>query len=102
MADRLPAGRPFAVRLWYVLVALAGVAFGLVAERRPFGEDLLLHPLMVFCLTVALALLVLRIATARPVPDLIPDRALMLGCIVGLVAFLAGNFIAAHAPAAFR
>jgi hypothetical protein len=102
MADRRPAGRPFAVRLWYALVAAGGGAFGLIAERRPFGESLLLHPLMVFCLSVALALLVLRVAIARPVPDVIPDRALMLGCVLGLVAFLAGNFIAAHALGALR
>jgi hypothetical protein len=33
-------------------------------------------------------------ALARPVPEVIPDRALMLGCVLGLAAFLAGNFMA--------
>jgi hypothetical protein len=30
----------------------------------------------------------------RPVPEVIPDRALLLGCAVGLALFLAGNFVA--------
>jgi hypothetical protein len=33
---------------------------------------------------------------ARPVPEVIADRALMLGCVLGLAMFLAGNFGAAH------
>jgi len=32
-------------------------------------------------------------AVARPVPDLIPERALVSGCLLGAAAFLAGNFI---------
>jgi hypothetical protein len=30
------------------------------------------------------------------VPELIPDRALGLGCAAGVGLFLAGNFVAAH------
>jgi len=33
------------------------------------------------------------VAVARPVPDLIPERALVSGCLLGAAAFLAGNFI---------
>jgi hypothetical protein len=95
-ADRPAAGRPFAARAWYGLVALAGFGFGLFADRRPFGDDILAHPLVVFFVLVGLALLVLRAVLARPVPEVIPDRALMLGCVLGLAMFLAGNFAAAH------
>ena len=76
-----------------------GFGFGLVAERRPFGDDLLAHPLVVYFIVVGLALLALRMALGRPVPDVIPERALVLGCVIGLALFLAGNFIAVHALA---
>jgi hypothetical protein len=78
-------------------MALAGFGFGLFADRRPFGDDILVHPLMVFFILVGLALLALRVVLARPVPEVIPDRALMIGCVLGLAMFLAGNFVAAHA-----
>ena len=43
-----------------------------------------------------MALLVLRVAGARPVPELIAERALLAGCLLGAAAFLAGNWAAAH------
>lgn len=85
-----------AVTWWYGAAASAGFGFGLIGERRPFGEDILAHPLVVYCLAVALALLVLRVAMRRPVPEIIPERALVAGCAAGLVAFLAGNFVATY------
>jgi hypothetical protein len=77
-------------------MALGGLAFGLAAECRPFGEDLILHPLAIFYALVALALLALRVALRRPVPDLIPERMLLAGCVLGAVTFLAGNWIDTH------
>ena len=56
----------------------------------------LAHPLSVFFILVGLSLLALRFILARPVPDVIPDRALMLGCALGLAMFLTGNFVTAH------
>lgn len=97
-ADRPGAGRPIAVRAWYGAVALGGFAFGLFADRRPFGNDVLLHPLIVFFILVGLGLLALRVALARPVPEVIADRSLMLGCALGLAMFLVGNFVAANTP----
>jgi hypothetical protein len=32
----------------------------------------------------------------RPVQEIIPDRLLVFGCIVGLAAFLIGNWLATH------
>jgi hypothetical protein len=81
---------------WYGVVAIVGLGFGLLGERRPFGEDVLAHPLVIYCLSVAAGLLVLRFVSGRPVPDIIPERALARGCALGLAAFLVGNFIAAH------
>jgi len=81
---------------WYCGVAVLGLAFGLLGERRPFGDDVLAHPLIIFALAVAGGLLVLRFVSQRPVPDIIPERALVRGCALGLAAFLVGNFIAAH------
>jgi hypothetical protein len=74
-AGRLDIGRPCARVWWFGLMGLAGFGFGLLADRRPFGDDMLLHPLVVFFVLVGLSLLVLRMALARPVPDVIPDRA---------------------------
>lgn len=81
-------------------MALGGFVFGLVAERKPFGEDILLHPLVLFFAAAGVGLLVLRAALARPVPEIISERALLFGCLAGLAAFLAGNAFAAYWPAA--
>jgi hypothetical protein len=81
---------------WYGTIAVSGLGFGLLGERRPFGEDVLAHPLIVYCLAVAGGLLVLRFVNKRPVPEMIPERVLGRGCALGLAMFLVGNFIAAH------
>jgi hypothetical protein len=53
----------------------------------------------VFFGLVAAGLIVLRLARGRPVPELIPERALVVGCVVGAAGFLAGNWVAAHVVA---
>jgi hypothetical protein len=82
--------------IWYAAMALAGLAFGLIGERRPFGDGIFAHPLVALFILVGVALLVLRVALARPVPEVIAERALMVGCFIALAAFLAGNFASAH------
>ena len=77
-------------------MCIGGLAFGLIGDRRPFGEDVLTHPLTVFFVLVGAGLLTMRIVAARPVPELISDRALFYGCALGLAAFLAGNFVATY------
>ena len=77
-------------------MALGGFGFGLLGDRRPFGTDVLTHPFVIFFAVVAVAILVLRVAGARPVPELIAERALLAGCLLGAAAFLAGNWAAAH------
>jgi hypothetical protein len=77
-------------------MVLGGLAFGLFADRRPFGDDVLAHPLAVFFIAVAAGLLILRVAAQRPVPELIPDRMLLFGCFAGLAAFLVGNWVGSH------
>ena len=81
---------------WFAAMALGGFGFGLLGDRRPFGTDVLAHPFVIFFAVVAVALVVLRLACARPVPELIPERALVIGCLLGAAAFLAGNWAAAH------
>jgi hypothetical protein len=76
-----------------------GFAFGLLGDRRPFGETLLGHPIVVFAAIAGLGLLVLRVARGRPVPEVIPERALVVGFLLGVAAFLAGNWIGAHVVA---
>ncbi len=94
-----PGTSSAALHWWYGLMAAGGFVFGLSGDRRPFGTDVLAHPLVVFFAVVAVALMVLRIARARPVPELIPERALVIGCLVGGAAFLAGNWVVAHVVA---
>ena len=79
-------------------MAMGGLGFGAFGDRRPFGEGMLFHPLVMFFVVVGVALLALRIAMARPVPELISDRALAIGCVAGLAAFLGGNLLAAYLP----
>jgi len=81
---------------WYGLMAAAGFGFGVVAERRPFGENVLAHPFIVFFIVTGLALIGLRLWLARPVPEVIPERALLIGCVAGVIAFLAGNWLMVH------
>jgi len=89
-----PATR--ALTWWFGLMVAGGLAFGLFADGRPFGDDVLAHPLSVFFIVVCVGLLALRVIAARPVPELIPDRMLLFGCCAGLAAFLAGNFVGSH------
>jgi drug/metabolite transporter (DMT)-like permease len=83
-------------RWWLFAIALGGLGFGLAAERRPFGDGFFAHPLIAFFILVGIGLIVLRAALARPVPEIIPERALLLGCFIGLALFLAGNWIGVH------
>jgi hypothetical protein len=43
---------------WYGLVMAGGLGFGLIGERRPFGNDTLAHPLVVYFAAVAVGLLI--------------------------------------------
>jgi hypothetical protein len=91
--------RPAASRAqiwWYTLMAAGGLLFGLLGDNRPFGTGVLAHPFVILFAVVAAALLILRVTSGRPVPELIPERALVIGCFVGGAAFLAGNWIAAQ------
>jgi hypothetical protein len=76
-------------------MSVVGFGFGLLADRRPFGEALIVHPLVMFFIVVGLGLIALRVLLARPVPEVISDRALIAGCVLGAAAFLAGNFVSA-------
>ena len=81
---------------WYGAVCIAGLGFGLLGERRPFGQSILAHPFIVYAFVAAAGLLVIRVVRQQPVPELIPERALGLGCAAGVALYLAGNFIAVH------
>ena len=91
-----PKRRPVAGRIltwWFGAMSVVGVAFGMFADQRPFGDDVLEHPLVMMFLVVGIGLIVLRAALRRPVPEMIPDRLLLFGCFVGLAAFLIGNWL---------
>ena len=95
----MPAAKPtrFGAEIyWYGAMVIGGLGFGLLGERRPLGNDIFAHPLILFFIVAIAGLLVLRAALARPVPEVIPERPLLLGCFAGLAAFLLGNWIAAH------
>jgi hypothetical protein len=88
------AGRRSVLISWYASIVPGGFVFGTLADWRPFGENALFHPLVMFFVIVGLGLLALRVLMARPVPEVISDRALAVGCVLGLFMFLAGNFVA--------
>jgi len=73
-----------------------GFTFGLLADRRPFGEAPLANPIVVFAAVAGLGLLILRIVLRRPVPDVIPERAIVVGFLLGTAAFLVGNWTGVH------
>ena len=77
-------------------MAIGGLCFGLTAERRLFGDGVFAQPLVAFFILVGAALLIMRVALARPVPEIIPERALLLGCVAGLAMFLVGNWLGVH------
>jgi peptidoglycan/LPS O-acetylase OafA/YrhL len=81
---------------WFGLMSVAGLGFGAYADKRPFGNDILEHPLVILFVMVGAALLALRFALRRPVPEIIPDRLLLAGCLIGLAAFLIGNWLAVN------
>jgi nucleoside phosphorylase len=74
-------------------MALGGLAVGLNAERRPFGDDVLAHPLIIFFVLVAVGLLLMRVVTQRMIQEVLPERILLFGCAAGIAAFLAGNWL---------
>ena len=97
--SQLPRKRPPPGRIlvwWFAAMSVAGVLFGAFAEQRPFGDDVLAHPVVVLFIVVGIGLVALRLAIGRPVQEIIPDRLLVIGCLVGLAAFLIGNWLAVH------
>jgi hypothetical protein len=84
------------VTVWLGLMVFGGFIFGLIAERRPFGDDFFANPFVLFFIVVGVGLMLLRLIAARPVPELVPERALVLGCLAGAVSFLAGDWIGTH------
>ena len=51
----------------FYVSALFGALFGVSAEQRPFGDDVLTHPIVLLFVVVAIGLLVLRFVLRRPV-----------------------------------
>jgi hypothetical protein len=94
-----PPSHPRTLTWWYGLMALGGMGFGLIGDRRPFGTGFFAHPLMVFFIVVAGALLALRFALARPLTELVSDRTLVIGCLIGAASFLLGNWFAVNLAA---
>jgi hypothetical protein len=92
--------RSTAALWWRVLMIAGGFAFGLFADRRPFGETFFGQPVVVFAALAGLGLLLLRVVLRRPVPEVIPERAMVVGFFLGIAAFLAGNWIGVHLIAA--
>jgi hypothetical protein len=50
----------------------------------------------VFAGLAGLGLVILRVVLQRPVPDVIPERAMIVGFLFGIAAFLVGNWVGAH------
>ncbi|MBX9773367.1 MAG: hypothetical protein K2Y71_03050 [Xanthobacteraceae bacterium] len=87
---------------WRLATIAGGFLFGLFADRRPLGESFLAHPIVVYAGIAGLGLLVLRLALRRPVPEVIPERAIVVGFALGIAAFLVGNYRRASYLAALK
>jgi hypothetical protein len=85
-----------AAQWWRGLMIAGGFAFGVFADRRPFGETFFGQPIVVFAALAGLGLLLLRVVLRRPVPEVISERAMVIGFFLGIAAFLAGNWIGVH------
>jgi hypothetical protein len=81
---------------WRLAMIAGGFIFGHYGDRRPFGDSFLAHPIMVYAGIAGLGLLVLRVTLRRPVPEVIPERAIVVGFLLGIAAFLVGNFVGVH------
>lgn len=81
---------------WFGAAIAAGTGFGLIGDRRPFGDGVFAHPLLMLFIAGIAAMLILRVVISRPVPDLISERMLLVGCVVALAAFLVGNLASAQ------
>ena len=74
-----------------------GFVFGLFADRRPFGEivprasDRGVRRASRDWVSWSCAS-----RSRRPVPEVIPERAIVVGFFLGIAAFLVGNFIGVH------
>jgi len=73
-------------------MAIGGIGFGFVAEKRPFGDGAIAYPLVVFFACVAVVLLMLRALHGKPLTDIISERWLAVGCAIGVACFLIGNW----------
>ena len=82
------------VTLIMAAVILEGVARGPAAVAA--HGDVQRTLTLVFFVVVAAGLLGLRVVLRRPVPEIISDRLLLVGCLVGLAAFLIGNWLAVN------
>ena len=83
---------PHLLTWWFGLMAIGGVAFGLYADERPFGNGFLAHPLVVFFACVVAGLSTLRFLHARPALQLISAPALGAGAVIGIVCFFIGEW----------
>lgn len=79
---------------WIGLVALAGLGFGLAFERRPLGDHALTHPLILFGIACGAGLLALRVVARRPVPEILPERVILIGFAFGVAMYVTGIFLA--------
>ncbi len=96
IAGEKQAAAPRVIAAWFGAAIAAGLGFGLIGDRRPFGDGVFAHPLLMLFIVAAAAMLILRVLIARPVPDVISERMLLFGCFVALAAFLVGNFASAQ------
>jgi hypothetical protein len=83
---------PHLLTWWFGLMAVGGLGFGAYADRRPFGNGMLAHPLVVFLAFVAAGLLTLRFLQTKPLLQLISAQLLTAGAVIGIACFFIGKW----------
>jgi hypothetical protein len=83
---------PHILTWWFAAMAIGGVGFGLVADKRPFGPGIVAYPLVVFFACVAAILLTLRFIYAKPLREVISIPSLVAGFVIAAVCFAIGDW----------
>jgi hypothetical protein len=86
-----PPPKPAIVLAWYCLASLGGFGIGALAATTESRQALAASPLTATALFLAIGLIVFGAMRRRPVRDLLPVRALVIGCGLAALAALTGH-----------
>jgi hypothetical protein len=84
---------------WLAAMGLGGLLSGALSAPGMFAATDVAFALVALAFTVAVVLAVLHFGLHRPLRELVLDPMLLVGCAVGLAAFLVGQWLGAELAA---